>query len=214
MPEQRQGTRGRRPYHSPARQRQAAETRRRIVDAARAVFRTAGYAGATLEAIAAAAEVSPKTVEAAFGSKRGLLAGLVDPLASGGGAPELIGLLEGAPDSRRRMELVAQFTRRAYEASIPELDLLRGAAAVAPELAEAARQVEARRRQRQGGLIGYLVERGELRSDLTPEGATDVLWALTGYDLYRTLVVERGWAPTRYEAWLADTLIRCLLKDG
>src|SRR5215472_7346041 len=124
MSERRQGARERRPYNSPARRRQAAETRRRILEAARAVFRAAGYAGATLEAIAAVAEVSPKTVEAAFGPKRGLLAALVDPLASAGGAQELIGLLEDAPDARRRLELVAQFTRRSYEASIPEFDLL------------------------------------------------------------------------------------------
>jgi hypothetical protein len=75
-------------------------------------------------------------------------------------------------------------------------------------------QVEARRRQRQGGLIGYLGEHGALRGDLTPEEATDVLWALTGYDLYRALVVERGWAAMRYETWLADVLSQRLLKDG
>jgi AcrR family transcriptional regulator len=211
MTERRQSAPGRRAYHSPTRQRQAAETRRRILDAARTRFRAEGYAGATLEGIAAAAAVSPKTVEAAFGSKRGLLAALVDPLAPEAGAQDLISLLRDDADPRRRLGLAAQLTRRAYEVSSPEFELMRGAGAVAPELAEAARQVEARRRQRQEGLITYLHDRGVLRADLAPAEATDLLWALTGYDLYRALVVERGWHPDRYEAWLAPLLLEHLL---
>jgi AcrR family transcriptional regulator len=211
MAERRHSAPGRRAYQSPTRQRQAAETRRRILDAARGLFRAAGYAGATLEGIAAAAEVSPKTVEAAFGSKRGLLAALVDPLATEGGAQEFISLLRDEADPRRRLGLVAQLARRAYEASSPELELLRGAGAVAPELADVARQVEARRRQRQESLIAYLGERGVLRADLTPAEATDLLWALTGYDLYRALVVERAWRPDQYEVWLAALLLEHLL---
>jgi TetR/AcrR family transcriptional regulator, regulator of cefoperazone and chloramphenicol sensitivity len=78
MVDQSPATQARRPYHSPTRQRQAEDTRRRILDAARALFREAGYAGTTLDAIAAAAGVSPKTVSA-FGSKRGLLAALSIP---------------------------------------------------------------------------------------------------------------------------------------
>lgn len=210
MADRDQAAPGRRPYHSPTRQRQAADTRRRILDVARALFRDAGYAGTTLDAIAAAAGVSPKTV-AAFGSKRGLLAALVDPVASGRRFQELLGDLRAATDPRRRVKLAARLTRQVYEAWAPEFDLLRGAGAVAPELAEVARQVGARRRQNQARLIAYLSDQGVLRGGLAPEEATDVLWALTGYDLYRALVVECSWAPERYEAWLADILIQRLL---
>ncbi len=211
MTERSLSERVRRPYHSPTRRRQAEDTRRRIQDAARALFLSAGYAGTTLEAIAAAAAVSPKTVAAAFGSKRGMLAALVSPPAFGHRFQELRDALVAAPDPRRRLEIVAQLTRQAYEALAPEFDLLRGASAVASELAEVARQVGMRRRQNQTYLIAYLSEHGALRGDLASEEATDVLWALTGYDLYRALVVERGWAPARYEAWLADVLIERLL---
>jgi len=74
---------GKRPYHSRARQRQAEETRRRILAATRELFASRGYAGTTLEAIAEVAEVSPKTVSAVFGSKRALLAELINPDAFG-----------------------------------------------------------------------------------------------------------------------------------
>ena len=72
-----QSREGKRPYYSRARQRQAEETRRRILAATRELFESRGYVGTTLEAIAEVAEVSPKTVAAVFGSKRGILAEVV-----------------------------------------------------------------------------------------------------------------------------------------
>jgi AcrR family transcriptional regulator len=202
----------RRPYHSPARRRQAEQTRARILAAARDLFRSAGYAGTTLEAIASSAEVSAKTVEAAFGSKRGVLAALVDPLASAGPPRELVDQIRAARDPRHRLRLVAELTRRAYEASVPEFELMRGAAAVAPEVMAVARQVESRRRANQARLASYLDERGLLRSDLAPDEATDIIWALTSYDVYRALIGERHWPPGRYETWLAETLAAALLR--
>jgi AcrR family transcriptional regulator len=201
----------RRPYHSPARRRQAEQTRMRILAAARELFRSAGYAASTMEAIAASAQVSAKTVEAAFGSKRGVLAAVVDPLASSGPPRDLVDQVRAAEDPRHRIRLVAELTRRAYETSVPEFELMRGAAAVAPEVAAVAQQVGARRRANQVHLITYLREKGALRKDLAPEEAADIVWALTSYDLYRALVTERHWPAGRYRDWLADTLADGLL---
>src|SRR5215469_12440051 len=88
----------RRPYHSPTRRRQAEQTRARILAAARDLFRSAGYATTTIDAIASLAQVSAKTVEAAFGSKRGVLAALVDPLASTGPPRDLVDRIRTADD--------------------------------------------------------------------------------------------------------------------
>jgi hypothetical protein len=84
---------------------------------------------------------------------------------------------------------------------------------VAPELADLAQQVEARRHQNQARLIASLHEAGALRHDLEAEEALDVLWALTSYDLYRMLVVKQGWEPVRYELWLARLLSEHLLTS-
>ncbi len=203
-----------RPYHSRARQRQAEETRQRILAATRELFATKGYAGTTLEAIAEIAEVSPKTVSAVFGSKRGILAELINPIAFGTGVQQLLEELRATPEPEQRLLLVAQITRRAYEPLITELELLRTAGAVAPELADLARQIGARRRENQSRLIAYLDEQKVLRHDLPVEEATDILWALTSYDLYRMLIVEQSWPPERYETWLAQLLIQHLLKPG
>jgi hypothetical protein len=35
---------------------------------------------------------------------------------------------------------------------------------------------------------------------------------LTGKDVYRMLVRERGWSPEQYEEWLADRIVHSLLN--
>jgi len=202
-----------RPYHSQVRQRQAEETRRRILVAARELFESRGYAVTTLEAIAELAEVSPKTITAVFGSKLALLAEVINPEAFSTPVRQLIEELRATEDPSRQLSLVAQITRQAYEPLASSLELLRTAGAVAPELADVTRQIEARRRQNQARLIASLREQGALRPGLSFEEATDVLWALTSYDVYRMLVVEQRWEPERYEMWLAQLLVQHLLAS-
>ena len=204
---------GKRPYHSQVRQRQAEETRRRILAATRELFESRGYAGTTLEAIAELAEVSPKTISAVFGSKRAILAEVVNPDAFGPHVQHLLDELRATPEPELRVALVAQITRQAYEPLVLELELLRTAHAVAPELADLARDIEMRRRQNQGRLVAYLDEHHMLRQGLPVEEATDVLWVLTSYDVYRMLVVEQSWEPERYETWLAQLLVQHLLAS-
>lgn len=200
-----------RTYHSRVRQRQAEETRQRILMAARSLFESQGYAITTLEAIAEIAEVSPKTIAAVFGSKRTLLAEVINPKTFSPNVQQLIEQLCTTKDEALQLSLVAQITRQAYEPMASSLELLRTAGAVSPELADVARQIEARRHQKQAWLIASLREQGELVPFLSLEEATDVLWALTSYDLYHMLVVEQRWKPERYETWLAQLLAQHLL---
>lgn len=200
-----------RPYHSHVREQQAQETRQRMLDTARTLFLSRGYAGTTVDAIAEAARLSPKTVNAVFGSKRGVFAELVHPSAFGKLYQQLLTRLQIDLDPQQRVILAAQITRHVYETLAPEFDLLREAATITPELAVVAQQVEARRRQHQEHLVTYLSTGKVLRHDLQPQEATDELWALTSYDLYRMLVSKCGWEPNRYEAWLANVLLQRLL---
>jgi AcrR family transcriptional regulator len=202
----------RRGYHSPMRQRQAKETRQRIIAATRTLFASAGYANTTLEAIAEQAEVSPKTIAAVFGSKSGILAEIVNPDAFDAHVWRLIQTLRVTTDPVERVALVAQVCREAYGALALELELLRTAHAVAPELADLARRSDDRRREYQRRLITYLSEHDLLRAELSPDEAVDVLWTLTSFEQYRMLVIECHWEPSRYEVWLAEMLITYLLR--
>ncbi len=211
------------------RQRQAEETRQRILAVARALLTTQGYVGMTMEAIAEAAEVSPKTVAAVVGSKREILAELVNPGAFDApiqeilaelvnpdafDAPiqELLSQLRTGQEPEQRVKLVVLITRRVYESLRTEFELLRTAGVVDPELADLARRIEARRRHRQTYLITDLHEQGTLSHNLSPEEAIDILWSLTGYDLYRMLVIECGWEAEHYENWLSQLLLDRLLQ--
>src|SRR6516164_1802755 len=127
---------GKRPYHSRVHQRQAEDTQRRIIAAVRSLFASHGYAATTLEAIAELADVSPKTLGAVFGSKRALLAEVINPEAFGTRVWQLIKEVRKTEDLSQRLGVVAQPKGPAYEP-------------LASELAELASQVEARRRENQ-----------------------------------------------------------------
>lgn len=43
--------------------------------------------------------------------------------------------------------------------------------------------------------------------------ARDILWALTGRDMYRMLVIEQGWSSDEYEKWLTQLLINTLIGE-
>jgi AcrR family transcriptional regulator len=186
-----------RTYHSRMRQCQAEETRQRNLEAAHSQFESYGYAVVTLEAIAEVAEASPKTIAVVSGSKRALLAAVINPDAFSTPVQQPIEELRETEDSSRHLSLVARLTRQAYEPLASSLELLRIAGAVAPELADLAQQVEERQRQNQDRLIASLHKEGALR-----------------HDLYRMLVVKQGWEPVRYEMWLARLLAEHLLVEG
>jgi hypothetical protein len=56
-----------------------------------------------------------------------------------------------------------------------------------------------------------LAAKNALRPGLTPARAADMVYALTSYDVFRTLVDERGWSADDTEFWLAQTLASLLL---
>jgi AcrR family transcriptional regulator len=62
----------------PGRWRTGAESRRRILETARELFRRHGYAGTTVRAVATAAGVDPAMVFYFFGTKQGLFAAAVE----------------------------------------------------------------------------------------------------------------------------------------
>lgn len=201
----------RRPYKSLVRERQAGDTRRRIVEATRQLLERQGYAGMTIEAIARRAEVSAQSVYAIFKSKTGILAELLDQSSFGVDYDALVKQALGTTDPEARLRLAARIARQIHESQIATFDLLRGAGVVAPELAKLERRRECVRYERQEGTMILLRDSGRLRPKLDYQTARDVFWMFTGRDVYRMLVRERGWSAEKYEGWLAQTLINNLL---
>ena len=201
-----------RPYKSLVRERQAGDTRRRIVAAALHLLRTQGYAGMTVEAIARRAEVSAQSVYAIFKSKTGILAEILNQSTFGPDYEEAVRKALSAPDPEGRLRLTAPIARQIHDAQSATFDLLRGAGVVTPELAKLENQRECLRYERQERMILSLSEAGALRPDLNVQKARDILWMFTSRDVYRMLVRERGWTSQQYQDWLADTLVHSLLR--
>lgn len=80
MPEADDGQHATRPYHSPLRERQAAETRELILEALARVIADAGATEFTVEDVAERAEVAPRTVYRHFPNRQALLDGLTELL--------------------------------------------------------------------------------------------------------------------------------------
>jgi AcrR family transcriptional regulator len=203
-----------RTYHSPTRQRQADDTRKRIVEAGRTLLIAKGFDGMTIEGVAREAGVAPQTVYAVFGSKRGIVATLMDRARFGPDYAEMVARTREETDPAVRLTLTAGVARRVYDAERGELDVLRAAGVVAPELAAMARKRERERYDGQGSTIHLMVEQHRLRADLDAPAARDVLWALTGREPYRLLTIERGWSSDRYERWLGGLLQAALLAPA
>ena len=200
-----------RPYKSPVRERQAGDTRRRIVEAARQLLEREGYAGMTVETIAQRAGVSVPSVYAIFKSKTGILIALLDQSMFGPDYEAALSQAAGARDPETRLQRAAGVARRIRGAQSAAFDLLRGAGVVAPELAKLQQERERLRYKKEEGTITLLGDARRLRRGLSHKSARDIFWMLTGGDVYRMLVRERGWSPQKYQDWLADTLVQTLL---
>lgn len=203
-----------RTYRSVTRKRRAAETRQRIVKAANHLLRTAGFSGTTIEAVAKRARVSVPTVYANFKSKTGILTALLDQSMFGPNYDQVVRQAQSETDPETRLRRSAAVARQIRSAQSAVFDLLRGAGVVAPELAKMQRDREDLRYERVENVITFLRKSGELRPGLSHRRARDIFWMLTGEDIYRMLVRERGWTPHKYQQWLADALVELLLAHS
>lgn len=198
-------------YNSEVRQTQAKLTRARILDAARELFQMKGFEGVTIEQMAQAANVSSPTIYALFQSKRGVLRALMDeamPIEQFNALVEMVTLERPA---RERLALSAKIARQMYDAERKQMEIFQGASFLAPEFKELEEERERRRYHRQEESAKMLVTDNSLIKGMSLSKARDILWAFTGRDLYRMLVIEQGWTSGEYEAWLTQLLIKTLM---
>lgn len=208
-----------RAYRSEVRQDQARRTRAAILEAARALFATKGYAATTMVAIARDAGVAVDTVYAAAGSKPQLLRTLIETAVSGASRPlppeqrAWVQEIEAAPTAREKLRLYARTVREIHDRMGPLLVVLRDAAEYDDELAELASTLRTRRAANMRRFAREVASTGELRPGLTVEEMADVVWATNSAEFYGLLIRERGWTPEQYEAWLADSWARLFISS-
>lgn len=198
-------------YHSPLRVRQAALTRRAILDAGVKLFGERGWAGTTLTAVAAEAGTAVETVYSIFGSKSALLVAATDVAILGDD-------LEATMDERdnfiaisdgnraQRLRTAVHVATSSYARSI----------AVLRALAEASGSDEAALAR----MVQYEDDRHRLITTALelvlryppPVVVVDAVWSLASPESLQKLTEERHWSVEEYEAWIVR-MVGAVLRD-
>ncbi len=201
-------------YDVTKRHEKASESRDRVLAAASRLFSSEGIDRVTIAEIAKKARVSTASVYTQFKSKAGLLEALAHSVLLGPGYKVAAKEIEGIADPKVALRLTAAIARGIYQREHHEMGLLRGAAAYSPELKKLEAGLEKVRRDLQEPRARLVFENSPVLGELGLEKVRDLIWAFTGREFYRMLVIERGWSPEEYEHWLGKSLIRTLLKKG
>jgi AcrR family transcriptional regulator len=205
------------PPHA-ARAEQVRATRQKVLGAARDLFLRRGYFGATIEAIAQRAAVSPQTVYNVVGGKAALLKAVYDVAVAGDDEPVPMGErpifaeIGAATDARTCLALYARFGRQAIASVWPlvRIVFVEGSGRD-PDLRAFIDKIEGERAIGTSTMARHIATRFGLRSGLTEQEAADVLWALTAPELADRFIRRRGWSLDRYEAWLARAMTDALV---
>lgn len=205
-------------YSSTLRDMQARETRRAVVNAGARLFVADGFGRTTIDAIAAAAGVSRKTVFTSVGGKVEILKLAIDWAIAGDDEP--VALADRPEVARMRTvtdprEVVAGWADIGVPISARVSGLYQ-ALVVAAAIDDRARDLLATtKRQRLGGardFVGHLAEVGGLRDDMSVERAADIALVYNDPHLYVTLVSERGWSQRAFTQYVKDCMSDQLLR--
>jgi AcrR family transcriptional regulator len=202
----------RRHYDNSRRLAQVRATRLRVIEAAKALFIESGYPATTLEAVADAADVSLPTLYRLFGSKRALLAAVLDTSFGGDDEPFAFG---DRPEQREALaqsdpvalvNAFARIGRDFMERSSEIMHILSTAAHVDPDAAELLEEIRQQRHTGQSRIVAALSARHALDPALERSQACDIAYAAMSPDVHRILTVERRWTADQYEQWLRRSL--------
>jgi AcrR family transcriptional regulator len=205
----------RRRYDSSGRRQQAGRNREAILEVARRLFLSEGYAATTVAAIAQASNVSVETIYKAFGGKPGLVKAIYERGLEGSGSVPAErrsdAMRSGETDPRKIIENWGAFVTEVAPLSAPILLLVKTAAASDPKMAQLLEEADRARLARMEHNARDLYERRLLRDEVTLQQARYILWLYSSPELYELLVVRQGWAIERYGRFVAGGMIAALL---
>ncbi len=187
------------------------------MSAARDLFVEQGWSRTTIDAVAARAGVSRKTVFTAVGGKAELLRLALDWALVGDDEPvplsqrEAVSELEQLTQPRELIARWAQFIAQLEERAAPLADVLAVAADADPEAAEVHAASERNRRGGAEFIVARLRATGGLRQGLTTKRAVAAALVLMDPAVHRTLVREHGWSRAAYAGWIERAAVAELL---
>jgi TetR/AcrR family transcriptional regulator, regulator of cefoperazone and chloramphenicol sensitivity len=196
------------------RQQQAAETRRQIVRTARQLFVASGYAGTTVEAIAAEAGVAVATVYKAFGTKAAIARELNDLMDEEAATAAFTDRIAAQTSPAELIRLTVALTGSLHQRCGDIIATVRSAAAVDATLASV--YAEGTRRHDDGvrWVISKLEAAGALAPGLTTIQAVGLLSTLCSVEAFADLTTRHGWTASQCETWTTSALCQLLLNPA
>src|SRR5439155_6184773 len=140
---------------------------------------------------------------ASFGTKAGVLHKLLDIRVGGDDTPVALLDREGPqkvraePSQRAQVAAFAADVAQILERARPVDDIMRGAAAVDPEIAALRARVQGFRHKNMAHLVSWLADKGPLRGGVSEEEAAAIVWALASPEVHGLLRGQRGWSLER-----------------
>ena len=190
--------------------RSASATRETILAAARRLVGQVGPS-VTLEDIADEAGVSRQTLYVHFGSRSGLLIALVQHMDESGVLHELLQGVFDAATAAEALDAVANVHAEYHPIAYSVARVFMTGRREDEAIVAAWEERMASRRNLYGGVIDRLDREGQLSPVWNRATATDVILALTSWELWEVLVVDRGWTKSQYLRHLRTLLRRALL---
>ncbi len=206
-----------RQYDGSRRRAAAAQTRARVLRAARDLFAARGYDDTAVAEIARQARVSVDTVYATVGRKPQLLlavhdmelAGSSDPLSAE--ARDYVKRIREASGARDKIEIYAAALAERLPHTVPLLVALRAAAVRDPECLRVHRAISERRAANMRLFAADLRATGELRDDLGDDAVATLVWSMNSPDYFQ-LLADEGLTPQEYAALVTEVWTRTFLR--
>lgn len=178
-------------YRQVRRAEASAETRARIVEAAREALTSEPLRPLHVGEVAEAAGVARSTVYEVFGSRRGLHIALAEDVLERGGFRGLQQAFR-RPDASDALEGSLRAWARLGASELGVAGALLSLGAVDPDAASAVARFESGRIEGMRSLARRLRAQGALRPDVSEAEAVDILWSITHHAVLRTLLEDRG----------------------
>jgi len=185
--------------------------------AAKDVFESLGWSGATMRAVADQASVSVKTVEALYRTKAELLKAAVDYAIAGDVEPipmlarESVAAMEATPDAAAMLGLHARHARAVNGRAAQLFWVVEQAAPAHQDIAALWAQMSGNRRAAAHWAAVTLLAKPGLPPRVTQVYAEEVFWLAIEPGTYRSLTLGRGLSPAGFESWIGNYYDKMLL---
>jgi len=194
-----------------SRRARARATRERIVESAFRLMSEQGYSATTLTAVAKDAGVAVQTIYFLFHSKPELLRDAFAYAVQGDHTPVSPGertwfeKMRAEPNLPKALRILIGAMVEIFRRASPLRSAFQ-ALADDPETAAFHARGEQERHEGYGRILDALSAKARLRPGLDRASATDLLFVLLSPEVYRELVVGRGWPESKYADYMASLL--------